>query len=102
MPTELATICAAQWEPCDTKVLAADVTIAGLWTARQGADGKVHGLCKLCSCLDWSLPSPSPTSWLRREITRIGLQDDMTFIGSAATLNRSSSTIEGFAGRRRS
>ena len=30
-----------------------------------------------------------------REITRIGLQDDMTFIGSAAALNRSSSTIEG-------
>ena len=30
-----------------------------------------------------------------REITRIGLQDDMTFIGSAAALNRSWSTIEG-------
>ena len=29
------------------------------------------------------------------EITRIGLQDDMTFIGSAAALNRSWVTIEG-------
>ena len=29
------------------------------------------------------------------EITRVGLQDDMTFIGSAAALNRSWSTIEG-------
>ena len=31
-----------------------------------------------------------------REITRIGMQDDMTFIGSAAALNRSWSTIEGW------
>ena len=30
-----------------------------------------------------------------REIKRIGLQDDMTFIGSAAALNRSWRTIEG-------
>ena len=29
------------------------------------------------------------------EITRIGLQDDMTFMGSVATLNRSWGTIEG-------
>ena len=33
-------------------------------------------------------PAPS-------EITRIGLQDDMTFTGSAAALNRSWGTIEG-------
>ena len=30
-----------------------------------------------------------------RELTRTGLQDDMTFIGSAATLNRSWNEIEG-------
>ena len=30
-----------------------------------------------------------------REITKIGLQDGMTFIGFAAALNRSWSTIEG-------
>ena len=30
-----------------------------------------------------------------REITRIGLQDDMTFIGSASALNRSWNVIEG-------
>ena len=30
-----------------------------------------------------------------RQITRIGLQDDMTFIGSAAALNRSWNVIEG-------
>ena len=29
------------------------------------------------------------------EITRIGLQDDMTFVGSAAALNRSRNVIEG-------
>ena len=29
------------------------------------------------------------------QITRIGLQDDMTFTGSAAALNRSWGTIEG-------
>ena len=30
-----------------------------------------------------------------RGLTRIGLQDDMTFIGSAAALNRSWNEIEG-------
>ena len=30
-----------------------------------------------------------------RGLTTIGLQDDMTFVGSAAPLNRSWSTIEG-------
>ena len=29
-----------------------------------------------------------------RQVTRIGLQDDMTFIGSAAALNRSWNIIE--------
>ena len=42
----------------------------------------------LCSCLGWSLPSPSQI------VTRIGLQDDMTFIGSAAAMNRSWNSIE--------
>ena len=64
-----------------------------LWTARQGADGKVRGPCKSCSCLDWTLSKLDDRA--PREITRIGLQDDMTFIGSAAALNRSWSTIEG-------
>ena len=78
-----------------TRGSGSDVTMAGLWTARQGADGKDDGPCKLCPCLDLSLPSPSLTSWLRARITRIGLQDDMTFVGSAAALNRSWCTIEG-------
>ena len=40
---QLAATCAAQWEPCGS-----DVTLAGLWTARQGEDGKDHGPCKSC------------------------------------------------------
>ena len=34
-------------------------------------------------------------TWPHREITRIGLQDDVTFTGSAAALNRSWGTVEG-------
>ena len=41
----------------------------------------------------WSLPSKSDATALR-ELTRIGLQDDMTFIGSAAALNRSDTNVE--------
>ena len=49
-------------------------------------------LCRLCSCLDWSVPSPSQMQ--QQGVTRIGLQDDMTFIGSAAAMNRSRNSIE--------
>ena len=64
--------------------------MAGLLIARrQEADGNDHGPCKLYLCMDLSLPSSKQTS----EITRIGLQDDMTFKGSAAALNRSWGTI---------
>ena len=50
-------------------------------------------LCRLCSCLDWSLPSPSEMQQPSRGVTRIGLQDDITFIGSAAAMNRSRNSI---------
>ena len=49
-------------------------------------------LCRLCSCLDWSVPFPSQMQ--QQRVTRIGLKDDMTFIGSAAAMNRSRNSIE--------
>ena len=84
---QLAAICAAQWEPCDTRFWQRDGTTRG---GRQGSKAMqvmfVFGLEFAFSKTDELAP---------REIMRIGLQDDMTFIGSAAALNRSWSTIEG-------
>ena len=71
-----------------TQSSGSDATLAGLWTARQGADGKVHGPCKLCSCLDWSLPCPSRMTWSHgRSRGLLGLL--------LRSINRSWSTIEG-------
>ena len=74
--------------------------MAGLLTAQRGAAGRAPEQCKLFLCLDWSLPSPSQMRQLsggegEEWVTRIGLQDDMTFIGSAAAMNRSCNNIEG-------
>ena len=61
---QLAAICAAQWEPCDTRFWqrcddgwTVDGTTRGRWQGFQGP-------CKLCLCLGCSLRSPSRTSWL--------------------------------------
>ena len=63
--------------------------MAGLWTARRGADGKDHGPCKLSSLLGLEFALSKSDKLAPSEITRIGLQGDVTFTGSAAALNRS-------------
>ena len=87
---QLAAICAAQWEPCDTRFWqrcgwTVDSTTRGRWQGSRAMEVMfVVGLAFALSKSDELAPS---------EITRIGLQDDMTFIGSAAALNRSWDTI---------
>ena len=91
---QLAAICASQWEPCDTKFWqrcgdgwTVDSTTRGGWQGSRAMQVMfVLGLEFALSKSDELVP---------REITRIGLQDDMTFIGSAAALNRSWNIIEG-------
>ena len=88
-----AAICAAQWEPCDTRSWqrcddgwTVDGTTGGGWQGSRATQVVfVLGLEFALSKTDELAP---------REITRIGLQDDMTFIGSAAALNRSWNFIE--------
>ena len=92
---QLAAICAAQWEPCDTKFWQrCDVGWTVDSTTKGGWQGSRAVQVMFVFGLEFALSkSPAP-----REITRIGLQDDMTFIGSAAALNRSWRTIEGVLG----
>ena len=91
---QLAAICAAQWEPCDTRYSQRcdekwtfDSTTRGGWQGSRAMQvlfvlGFVSAISK------WDEVAP-------HGLTRIGLQDDMTFIGSAAALNRSWNDIEG-------
>ena len=44
---QLAAICAAQWEPCDTRFWQR-CEVAGLLTAQRGVAGMVPEVCKLC------------------------------------------------------
>ena len=83
---QLAAICAAQWEPCDTKFWqrchdgwTLDSTTRDRWQGWRAMQVMfVLGLEFALSKSDDLAP---------REITRIGLQDDMTFIGSVAAFN---------------
>ena len=77
---QLAAVCAAQWEPCDTRILQRcdDGWIVGS-TSRGGWQGSramqvmfVLGLEHALTKLDTTAPDG---------LTRIGLQDDMTLIG---------------------
>ena len=85
---QLAAICAAQWEPCDTRFWqrcddgwTLDSTTRSGWQGSRAMQVVfVLGLEFALSMSDELAPS---------EITRVGLQDDMTFTGSAAALNRS-------------
>ena len=89
---QLAATCAAQCEPCDTRFWqrcdggwTVDSTTRGGWQGTRAVQVMfVLGLEVALSKSDEMAPS---------EITRIGLQDDMTFKGSAAALNRSWWTI---------
>ena len=90
---QLAAICVAQWEPCDTRFWqrcddgwTVDSTRRGGWQGSRTMQVMfVLGLELALSKSDELAPS---------EITRIGLQDGMTFTGFAAALNRSRGTIE--------
>ena len=85
---QLAAICAAEWEPCDTRFWqrcddgwTLDSTTRGGWQGSRALQVMfVLGLESALSKSDDLAPL---------EITRIGLQDDTTFMGSAAALNRS-------------
>ena len=91
---QLAANCTAQWGPRDTKFWhrcddgwTVDSTTRGGWQGSRAMQVMfVLGLEFALSKSDELAPN---------EFTRIDLQDDMTFIGFAAALNRSWSTIEG-------
>ena len=92
--TQLAAICAAQWEPCDTKFWqrcddgwTVDSTTMGGW---QGSR-----TMQVMFVLGLKFALSKSDDLAMGEFTRIGLQDDMTFIGSAAALDRSWGNIEG-------
>ena len=92
--SQLAAICAAQWEPCDTKFWqrcddgwTVDITTRGGWQGSRAMQ------VMFVLGLEFALSKSDDLA--AREITRIGLQDDMTFMGSAAALNRSWNVIEG-------
>ena len=83
----LAAICAAQWEPCDTKFWqrcddgwTVDSTTRGGW---QGSRAM-----QVMFVLGLKFALSKSDALAMGEFTRIGLQDDMTFIGSAAALDR--------------
>ena len=90
---QLAAICAAQWEPCDTKFWqrcddgwTVDSTTRGGW---QGSRAM-----QVMFVLGLEFALSKSDALAMEEFTRIGLQDDMTFIGSAAALGRSWGNIE--------
>ena len=91
---QFAAICAAQWEPFDRKFWQRcddGWTLDG--TTRGGWQGSRAMQVMILLGLEFALSKSNDLA--PREITRIGLQDDMTFVGSAAARNRSWSTIEG-------
>ena len=71
-----------------------DATTAGPLTARQEAGGRVHVPRRSCSCASSSTNMTKLDTAAPDGLTRIGLQDGMTFIGSAAPLNRSWNELE--------
>ena len=89
----LAAVCAAQWEPRDTKFWhrcddgwTVDSTSRGGWHCSRAMQVMfVLGLEHAVTELD---------STILEGLRRIGLQDDMTFIGSAAAINRSWNDLE--------
>ena len=72
-----------------------NATMAGLWIARPKERWQSSRAVQVMFVLGLEFALSMSDGLGPREITRIGLQDDMTFIGSAAALNRSWSTTEG-------
>ena len=89
---QLAAICAAQWEPCDTRFWQ---RFDDGWTfdstTREGWEGSRAMQVTFVLGLECALSVSDATA--QQGVTRIGLQDDMTFIGSAAAMNRSWNSI---------
>ena len=90
---QLAAIC-AQWEPCDTRFWqrcddgwTVDSTTKGGWQGSRAMQ------VMFVLGLEFALSKSDATA--QQLITRIGFQDDVTFIGSAAAMNRSWNNIEG-------
>ena len=91
---QLAAICAAPWEPCDTRFWQRcddGWTVDG--TSRGGWQGSRAMQVMFVLGLEFALSKSDATA--QQGTTRTGLQDDMTFIGSAAAMNRSWNRIEG-------
>ena len=80
----LAAICAAQWEPNDGWI--AKTTTSGGW---QGSSAM-----QVMLVLGLEHARPKLDNGALRSCTRIGLQDDMTFIGSAAKLDGACDELE--------
>ena len=96
---QLAAICAARWEPRDTRFWqrcddgwTVDSTTRGGW---QG-----YRALQVLFVLGLEFALSKSDAAAQQGVTRIGLQDDMTFIGSAAAMNRSWNTIESSCGHR--
>ena len=91
---QLPAICAVQWEPCDTKFWQ---RCDDGWTVDCTTRGGWQGSRAMQVMFDLGLEfALSKTDDLALgESTTIGLQDDMTFLGSAAALDRSWRNIEG-------
>ena len=85
--------CAAQWEPCDTRFWqicddgwTVDSTTRGGWQRFR--------VMQVMFVLELEFALSKSDAMAPQGLTRIGLQDDMTFVGSAAALNRSWNDIE--------
>ena len=90
---QLAAICAAQWESCDTRFWQrCDDGWTVDSTTRGGWQGSLALQVMFVLGLEFALSKSDELA--PHEITRAGLQDDMTFIGSAAVLNRTWNSIE--------
>ena len=90
---QLAAICAAQWEPRDTRFWQrGDDGLNFDSTTRRGWQGSRATQVMFVLGLEFALSKSDATA--QQGVTRIGLQDDMTFIGSAAVLNHSWNSIE--------
>ena len=87
---QLVAMCAAQWEPCDTRFWQ---RCDGGWivdsTSRGGWQGSRAMQVMFVRGLEHEHDQAKLDTVAPDGLTRIGLQDDMTFIGSAAPLNRS-------------
>ena len=91
---QLAAICAAQWEPCDTKFWQ---RCDDGWTVDSMTRGGWQGsrALQVMFVLGLEFALSKSDDLAIAEFTRIGLQDDMTFVVSAAAPDRPWRNIQG-------